>query len=43
MASNKNVKEHHKKNDVCYKRPSYREGRWEKAIKVFITYLFYCF
>jgi len=33
--STKEVKKHHKKLDVCYKRPGYRESRWEKAVRVY--------
>ena len=28
------VLEHHKKQEVCYTRPTYREARWERAVKV---------
>ena len=28
------VKEHHKQGELAYGRPEYREGRWEKAVKV---------
>lgn len=28
------VLEHHKKQEVCYTRPAYREARWERAVKV---------
>ncbi|XP_047136976.1 uncharacterized protein LOC100209751 isoform X1 [Hydra vulgaris] len=29
------VQAHHLKKEVCYKRPIYREARWERAIKVY--------
>lgn len=28
------VKKHHEKAKACYSRPSYRDPRWEKAVKV---------
>ena len=33
--ANKLQKKHHKKNDLCYSRPSYREANWERAVKVY--------
>ncbi|KAL5486511.1 hypothetical protein EMCRGX_G018999 [Ephydatia muelleri] len=35
MADVNVVKEHHKQAETCSSRPSYREGRWEKAVKVY--------
>lgn len=28
------VKPYHRKQNFCYKRPKYREARWERAVKV---------
>ena len=28
------VEDHHKKRDVVYNRPDYRDARWERATKV---------
>jgi len=33
-STTKPLKKHHQKQDACYKRPGYRESRWEKAVKV---------
>jgi len=27
-------REHHKRAEVAYNRPDYREARWERAVKV---------
>ena len=37
MADSEWVREHHKQSEVAYNRPGYREARWERAIKVYIT------
>lgn len=29
------IKRYHRKQAVCYKRPRYREARWERAVKVY--------
>ncbi|XP_020896530.1 RNA-binding protein 48 [Exaiptasia diaphana] len=33
--ADKVAKKHHEKSKVCYSRPSYREARWERAVKVY--------
>lgn len=33
--SSSQVKEYHQKGQVCYKRPTYREARWERSVKVY--------
>lgn len=34
-SSIKHVEKHHQQDAVCYKRPSYRESRWERAVKTY--------
>lgn len=34
-SSIKHVEKHHQQDEVCYKRPSYRESRWERAVKTY--------
>ena len=34
MADESVPQSHHKQEEICFNRPGYREGRWEKAVKV---------
>ena len=34
------VKPYHRKQSLCYKRPKYREARWERAVKVSLNQKF---